>query len=418
MDHGGKVERISRTQGSPRESMVFGYGASGSRILKQVGADPDLGTGYREQYIRDAQGNVMAIYQFAPAPDQNTPLSFAVTQRPIYDSSRLGLDAATLELSDPNYNENDPVDNGKVRYELTDHLGNVCAVINDVAEGYSTDADPESEEWHPELLSAQEYEPFGSLLPGRNYSSDSYRFGFQGQEKDDEMHGATGTSYNYSYRMHDARVGRFLSIDPLAAKYPHNSPYAFSENKVIASVELEGLEEVPCNEAARREREGLAPILKKSEWKNEDRHSASGTFAAAASYNTSTLNSQVYEPINQIHNYYQWADSKLQAKGIDIRWFKAAEEVTDPNLGIGASQWFPASAIGGFSKGTSTFLAAGNKYLMSQNLPTMKGILETGSFNGLTGKQADYAMVEFEQGRLTEWMGMAEKIMGGKSSMV
>jgi hypothetical protein len=42
--------------------------------------------------------------------------------------------------------------------------------------------------------------------------------------------------------MHDARLGRFLSIDPLAPKYPHNSPYAFSENRVINSVELEGLE--------------------------------------------------------------------------------------------------------------------------------------------------------------------------------
>lgn len=31
-------------------------------------------------------------------------------------------------------------------------------------------------------------------------------------------------------------------MDPLAAKYPHNSPYAFSENKVIDHIELEGLE--------------------------------------------------------------------------------------------------------------------------------------------------------------------------------
>jgi RHS repeat-associated protein len=69
-----------------------------------------------------------------------------------------------------------------------------------------------------------------------------YRFGFQGQEKDDEIHGATGTSYSYEYRMHDPRVGRFLSIDPLAAKYAYNSPYAFSENRVIDAIELEGRE--------------------------------------------------------------------------------------------------------------------------------------------------------------------------------
>lgn len=40
--------------------------------------------------------------------------------------------------------------------------------------------------------------------------------------------------------MHDPRVGRFLSIDPLASRFPHNSPYAFSENRVIDMVELEG----------------------------------------------------------------------------------------------------------------------------------------------------------------------------------
>ncbi|PHK17238.1 hypothetical protein VF12_39790 [Nostoc linckia z15] len=42
--------------------------------------------------------------------------------------------------------------------------------------------------------------------------------------------------------MHDPRVGRFFAVDPLAPKYPHNSPYAFSENDVISHVELEGLE--------------------------------------------------------------------------------------------------------------------------------------------------------------------------------
>ncbi len=35
---------------------------------------------------------------------------------------------------------------------------------------------------------------------------------------------------------------RFFAVDPLAAKYPHNSPYAFSENRVIDGIELEGLE--------------------------------------------------------------------------------------------------------------------------------------------------------------------------------
>jgi len=44
--------------------------------------------------------------------------------------------------------------------------------------------------------------------------------------------------------MHDTRIGRFFAVDPLAGSYPHNSPYAFSENRVIDAVELEGLEQV------------------------------------------------------------------------------------------------------------------------------------------------------------------------------
>src|SRR5690554_6156350 len=69
----------------------------------------------------------------------------------------------------------------------------------------------------------------------------SYRYGFQGQEMDDEVKGQ-GNSVNYTFRMHDPRVGRFFAVDPLATKYPHNSPYAFSENIVIHLIELEGLE--------------------------------------------------------------------------------------------------------------------------------------------------------------------------------
>jgi RHS repeat-associated protein len=71
--------------------------------------------------------------------------------------------------------------------------------------------------------------------------SEGYRYGFQGQEKDDEVKGK-GNSINYKYRMHDPRLGRFFAVDPLAPSYPWNSPYAFSENRVIDGIDLEGRE--------------------------------------------------------------------------------------------------------------------------------------------------------------------------------
>jgi hypothetical protein len=42
-------------------------------------------------------------------------------------------------------------------------------------------------------------------------------------------------------------VGRFFSVDPLSAYFPWNSPYAFSENRVISAIELEGLEAFDIN---------------------------------------------------------------------------------------------------------------------------------------------------------------------------
>lgn len=75
-----------------------------------------------------------------------------------------------------------------------------------------------------------------------------YRYAFQGQEKDDKVKNGVGTSYNYRYRMHEPRLGRFFMVDPLFASYAYNSTYAFSENRVIDGYELEGLEWAPVHD--------------------------------------------------------------------------------------------------------------------------------------------------------------------------
>ncbi len=54
--------------------------------------------------------------------------------------------------------------------------------------------------------------------------------------------------------MHDPRLGRFFAVDPLSIQYSYNSPYAFSENRVIDGVELEGLEVIPCRARLHRVR--------------------------------------------------------------------------------------------------------------------------------------------------------------------
>jgi len=59
-----------------------------------------------------------------------------------------------------------------------------------------------------------------------------YGYGFNGMEKDDEWKGA-GNSYNTEFRINDPRLGRWLSIDPLAASFPWQSPYVSMDNNPI-----------------------------------------------------------------------------------------------------------------------------------------------------------------------------------------
>ena len=79
------------------------------------------------------------------------------------------------------------------------------------------------------------------LVPNRHESSESYRYGFQNQEKDDEVKGE-GNSINYTFRMHDPRTGRFFATDPLKSKFAWFSPYQFGGNRPIDAIEFEGAE--------------------------------------------------------------------------------------------------------------------------------------------------------------------------------
>jgi RHS repeat-associated protein len=129
---------------------------------------------------------------------------------------------------------------GRKVYELKNHLGNVLAVVSDVKIGLSTSS--QVAYYVADVVEMTDYEPFGMPLAMRHFvSGDGYRFGFQGQEGDDEWNGE-GSMLAFKYRVHDVRLGRFLSVDPLSGSYPWNSTYAFAENRVIDGIELEGLE--------------------------------------------------------------------------------------------------------------------------------------------------------------------------------
>jgi RHS repeat-associated protein len=152
-----------------------------------------------------------------------------LAELPIYGSSRLGQHtggqpAGILRL-------------GLRQYELSNHLGNVLAVVTD-----NIRMTPDST-W-AYVVQTNDYYAFGSAMPGRNFSSAAYRYGFNGKEKDSNGEWGASTIYDYGFRVYDPKIGKFLSVDPLTKSYPWYTPYQFAGNKPITAIDIDGQEEL------------------------------------------------------------------------------------------------------------------------------------------------------------------------------
>ncbi|MDD7886035.1 RHS repeat domain-containing protein [Flavivirga sp. 57AJ16] len=171
------------------------YDDKGQRIRKEVTNDNGLNW-FDTYYVRDLSGDVLAIYEGAHGTTHNVALS--AKEYPVYGVSRLGV-----------YNKT----TGATSYEVTDHLGNVRAVVTGSSNTYS------------------DYYPFGMPMPFRNIAAD-YRYAFQGQELD----GETGKEA-FQLRLWDGRIGRWLSTDPYGQ---FASPYLGMGNNPITNIDPDG----------------------------------------------------------------------------------------------------------------------------------------------------------------------------------
>ncbi len=174
----------------------------------------------------------------------------------LYGSSRVGIwnwDTVVPATAPVVQSDNTPVYDslivGKRIYELSNHLGNVLTTISDKKIGITWNGTTVAY-YLAEVIAHNDYYPFGMLQPGRSYSvGNGYRYGFNGKEKDNEVKGE-GNQYDYGFRIYDPRVGKFLSIDPLATKFPWYTPYQFAGNKPIKAIDLDGAEELELTTAS------------------------------------------------------------------------------------------------------------------------------------------------------------------------
>jgi hypothetical protein len=193
----------------------FTYSPTGQRQSKITG-------NYTDFYLHDATGNIMAIYR-------NTGDTLKLIEKPIYGSNRLGMVKQNITLlRGGTLFKKDTASVGLRNYELSDHLGNVTATFLD-RKYFDRDANV----FVPAVRISSDYYPFGYPMPDRNAHIEDYRFGFNGQESDNEVYGDK-QSYTADFWQYDTRLGRRWNIDPV--QHPSLSPYStFAGNPILYS---------------------------------------------------------------------------------------------------------------------------------------------------------------------------------------
>ncbi len=196
----GLVTRIDR-DGNP--VITFHYDDKGKRYKKVSYRDGSVvNTTY---YVRDAAGSPTAIYTSEGGQQSR------LEEHSIYGSGRVGIYKRQLETT---------------LYQMTDHLGNVRAVIQKNDNGDALG-----------VIAKTDYYPFGMPMPNRDDGASEYRYGYQGEFSEKEDAELTGSTNSFELRLWDARIGRWLSTDPYGQ---YSSPYLGMGNNPISGIDPDG----------------------------------------------------------------------------------------------------------------------------------------------------------------------------------
>ncbi len=187
------------------------YDAMGNRVCKIEKPYNLTSTGWKYTfYVRDASGNIMTTYTKTGSEIENNVLKLDEVM--LYGSSRIGTREVNTLLSGltiPTTTFSRSL--GLKRYEVSNHLGNVLATFTD--RKYQIQSSNQVTGYKTYIASAQDYYPFGMIMNERKWNTSGYRFGFNGQEKDNEIYG-DGNATTALFWEYDTRIGRRWNRDP------------------------------------------------------------------------------------------------------------------------------------------------------------------------------------------------------------
>ncbi|HQI46594.1 MAG TPA: hypothetical protein PLC59_11110 [Bacteroidales bacterium] len=126
---------------------------------------------------------------------------------------------------------------GLINLPIPIGMGNVLTTVSDRKIPHTSD-NITIDYYTSDITSAQDYYAFGQLMPGRNFSSNTYKYGYNTQEKVDEISGS-GNHYTAQFWEYDPRIVTRWNRDPVT--FPWQSPYAINNNNPIVFTDPLGL---------------------------------------------------------------------------------------------------------------------------------------------------------------------------------
>ena len=198
-----------------------------AQCTPQCNVQPPLNTSDADIYIRDATGNVLAVYHY----DRKTA-QLRWSEQHLYGSARLGmyLPEKLLTSVSTESKQREVGYLGKQVFELSNHLGNVLATITDkkLQVSFNTTS---TAYFEADVQAVQDYYAFGMQMSGRLLSNgNDYRYRWNTQEKVDEISGA-GNHNTALYWEYNTRLGRRWNLDP--KPQISSSDYAVNGNSPI-----------------------------------------------------------------------------------------------------------------------------------------------------------------------------------------
>lgn len=187
-------------------TVKYSYDDNGNRIYKESGLT-------KEFYLRDHTGQELALFKVSGSADT---LMF-------YHIYGLGLEGRAEQTWSWNYETEPPqIERSEEPiYYIKDHLGTIRVTINKQGT----------------ILFAADYWPYGEKMAEYNSGTGTVqRYIFTEKERDTE----TGYDY-FGARFYDSDLVRWLTVDPLADKYPGWSPYNYTLNNPLKFIDPNGM---------------------------------------------------------------------------------------------------------------------------------------------------------------------------------